>query len=59
MNADTLQAVIEAVEFYLENMKSLSCTQASIDYYTQILKDLEDQLERLNKQMKLIATYPD
>ena len=54
MNSDTLQAVIEAVEFYLENMKSISCTQASIDYYTEILYDLVDQLKWLNEEVALI-----
>lgn len=44
MNADTIEALIEVTEYYIWDLKANKCTKASIDYFTSILKELEDML---------------
>ena len=39
------QAVVEALEFYIQNLKDHNCTQSSIDLYTQVLKEVDSELQ--------------
>jgi hypothetical protein len=39
------QAVVEALEFYIQNLKDTNCTQSSIDFYTQVLKEVDSELQ--------------
>jgi len=39
------QAVVEALEFYIQNLKDNNCTDASINLFTQVLKEVDSELQ--------------
>jgi hypothetical protein len=37
------QAMVEALEFYINNLKEINANQAAIDLFTEILSDVEGE----------------
>lgn len=37
------QAIVEALDFYIHNMKKCNANQSAIDFYTQIVKEIDPQ----------------
>jgi hypothetical protein len=37
------QAMVEALEFYINNLKEINANQAAIDLFTEILSDIEGE----------------
>jgi len=38
------QAMIEALEFYINNLKEINANQAAIDLFTEVLADVEEEV---------------
>jgi hypothetical protein len=38
------QAMIEALEFYINNLKEINANQAAIDLFTEVLGDVEEEI---------------
>ena len=45
-NTDAIkqQAMIEALEFYINNLKEINANQAAIDLFTEVLGDVEEEI---------------
>lgn len=35
------QAIAEALEFYINNLKEINANQAAVDWFTQVLKEID------------------
>lgn len=41
MKPNRTQMLIEALEYYIQDLKDNNCTEASIEAYTQLLNEIE------------------
>ena len=51
------QMLIEALEYYIYDMKKNNCNQAAIDFYTELLKELEAEEEEEIRRQKTGIGY--
>ena len=51
------EMLIEALEYYIYDMKKNNCNQAAIDFYTELLKELEAEEEEEIRRQKTGIGY--
>jgi len=53
------QLLIEALEFYIQDLKKNNCTEASIQTYTELLNEIETQDEIYDETISQIWEVDD